>query len=66
MRGSTSGSKFINLIQSMIQMTCHNNIALVGRERDAGNDDIDDEDDDNGWICTAPAHQEFRNRSARS
>jgi hypothetical protein len=47
------------------QMICHNNIALVGREHGAGNDGFGDEDDDNGWICTAPAHQELENASAR-
>ena len=43
-------------------MMCHNNIALVGRERDADNDDIGDEDDDNtdtplhirSWKTQAP------------
>jgi hypothetical protein len=30
------------------QMICHNNITLVGREHDAGNDGFGDEDDDNG------------------
>ena len=40
-------------------MKCHNNIAIVGRERDVDNDDIDeedDEDDDNGDLdrpCTS-------------
>ena len=62
MRGSTSRFQVQQSHTQYDQMMCHNNIALVGRERDADNDDIGDEDDDNtdtplhirSWKTQAP------------
>lgn len=59
MRGSTSRFQVQQSHTQYNQMKCHNNIAIVGRERDVDNDDIDeedDEDDDNGDLdrpCTS-------------
>ena len=48
MCGSTSRSQVHQSHTQYDQTICHNSIALLGRERDANNDDIGDEDDDNG------------------